>query len=224
MESLLPDAWIEAIVNPVSKHDKDCCKANSYRSFSLTSCPLKGNAAHVEPSGRLDLWGPKPSLQSPMRIRKSLIYSSSPGEPAMPHKNVFLLCGHLVGVFSDLQKLYRTAWQQALLRNLNSLHVRGRRPRFLSNLFQSVWAMCYLREIFKEVKCPWITLKSDAVRNRRKLSGKCIWAVCSHTFVYGRHRYLLQQSKHYHHHAPSSGRYGICVSVGPEGWIFVFRK
>jgi hypothetical protein len=121
IKSLVPDAWKEATVIPGT----DCPQATGCRPTSLSSCQCKDSGAHGEPSSRLDLGMPKPSLRGPVRVPGPPTCAWPLGELRITDTKFLSATPHLVADFFDLEKAYDTTWRYGIRRTLHRRNIRA---------------------------------------------------------------------------------------------------
>ena len=129
----LPSSWKMAVVVPILKPGKPHDSPSSYRPIALTSCVCKTiermvNARlcwHLETHGLLS------EVQSGFRRDRSTLDPLLRLSTAVQES--FLMKGHTLGVFFDIEKAYDMTWRGGILESFRNMGVRGYVFNFLSS-------------------------------------------------------------------------------------------
>ena len=126
-----PDSLRLAAVVPIPKSGKDHSDASNYRPISITSCLYKLMEKMI--NRRLVWYLEKnislSNLQCGFRKNRTTVDHLVWLESLI--RDALVINGHLVAIFSDLEKAFDTTWKHGILKDPHSLGLRGNLQMFV---------------------------------------------------------------------------------------------
>ena len=128
-----PEEWHKAVIIPIPKPGKDKMEATNYRPIALTSCICKTMERMI--NDRLVWFLESNNLISGNQAGFRKNYSTNDHLVRLESfiRDAFIKKEHCVAIFFDLSMSCRTPFQDAIMKDLHSIGLKGRLPNFIWN-------------------------------------------------------------------------------------------